>query len=137
MKFCCYIPWKLYTNNTSGSFENFIDINSNLSILDKFAANYAIYKFQNKINLIVINQDDFKRNKILPIIEDMSYNQCFVAISIQWLEYPNNYSYNSPQDELVTMLEQLYIDNSNKINKCANKFLYKLCNYQFEEYHIL
>ena len=136
VKFCCYIPWKLYINNNQANFESCIDINDDISILNKFTDDYSIYKFKNKINLIVINKDDFKRKRILPIIEDVNNNQCFIALSIQWLDYPLGYSHDLPQDELIVMLEQIYSSNKMKIDKCVDKFLHKLCSSKFEQYKI-
>ena len=103
-KYCAYFPYRLDIEELekvreyeqlATTIKNFIyddaELENRLATIKKFVRfnqeqELSLLEHKNKIFTIVFSRDGYKPFNILPVINDLEYIQCFVAVSLNWFE---------------------------------------------------
>ena len=134
MNCCVYFPWKVYEENNTKYFSNYINNDDNLAKNMETIENFIrdseqmdLYSLDNEIKLIVIPQKAYRPQKILSVISDVEHGQCFVAASLDWIDI------NGKIEDSLKKISSIYNANQYRINMIVNRSFNKILSKQNEK----
>lgn len=136
-KYCIYFPYRLDINELKSvkeydqlfhSIKNYLiqndSLDDNLITIKKFIRynqeqELSLLAFDKKIYAIIFSRDGYKPFNILPIINDLEHNQCFLAISLDWIEFADD-------DFSQERIQSIYDNNRNRLIPLIEHIVEKL-----------
>jgi len=151
-KYCVYFPYRLDIDILNSiinddqlytCIKQYIiyddNLDNKLSIIKNFVrykqeSELYLLKKDNQIQAIVFSRDGYKPYNILPIINDMTNMQCFVAISNNWIELDEITTYSNNDNNFLIqndrdIIQNLYNTNKENLLPLIYQALDKLFNY--------